>query len=91
MKKSTAIKVLKLIKQWTRAEIMARHGVMRNLEFCDYYMKSVQLENEIRMLLYGTDNLVTLGEEWGLLKPRLPDHKVKKKLKKMLGKGGSKL
>lgn len=91
MKKEQAIKVLKLIRQWTRAEIMARHGEFNNLEFGNYFQIKLEKENEIRKILYGTDDLVALGEEWDLLKPRGSDAKRKKKLKELLGPQGSKL
>jgi len=68
MKKSEAILIYKLLKQWTRAEIMARHGRFDNLEFADYFLIKVEKEDEIRKILYGTSNLAELGEEWGLLK-----------------------
>jgi hypothetical protein len=74
MKKSEALKqrrkLVKLVEQWTRAEIMARLGGFRNLDFVDYSLKKVEKENEIRELLFGNSNLVELGEYWGLLKPR---------------------
>lgn len=64
-------KLRKLLKQWTRAEIMARHGGdFKNLEFIDYALGEVELRNKIRNLLYGTFNLIELGTKWGLLQKK---------------------
>jgi hypothetical protein len=84
IKKKQAVKIFKLLEEWTRAEIMARHGFARNLDFGDFYMEKLEIENQIRELIYGTSNLIRLGEEWGLLKPPMPDHVRKKKLKKRM-------
>jgi len=54
-----------LVKQWTRAEIMARHGEYDSNE---YFQIMLDKENEIRELLYGSSNLVKLGKRWRLLK-----------------------
>jgi hypothetical protein len=62
------VELKKLVRQWTRAEIMARHGFSRGMEFGDYAMKEIELRNQIREELFGSSNLVELGEEWGLLK-----------------------
>lgn len=90
MKKKQVIKAIKLIEQWTRAEIMARHGFARNFEFGDYAMIAIEKENEIREVLYGESDLVALGEQWGILKPRLSDVKRKKKIKMLLKKQDTK-
>jgi len=60
----------KLLREWTRAEVMARHGRFDNLEYADYYMIKLEKESKIRKKLFKTDNLVDLGLKWGLLKPR---------------------
>ncbi len=74
MKKSEALeqrkKLLNLIEQWTRAEIMARLGRFDNLEFVDYAQVQVEKRDEIRRLVFGTDNLVELNKRWGLVKPK---------------------
>lgn len=67
--------LLKLIEQWTRAEIMARFGRFNNLEFADYARIEVEKRDEIRRLVFGTDNLVELGDNWGMLKPKLRGRK----------------
>jgi hypothetical protein len=63
-------KIKKLINQQTRAEIMARFGQFNNLDFANYAYRKVELDDEIRVFLFGTSDLVELGERWGLLKPR---------------------
>lgn len=68
--KQTMIKVLKLIKASTRAEIIARHGDCKGLGFGDYFQEHIKLDNKIRELLYGSSDLVTLGLKWGLLKEK---------------------
>ena len=87
MKKSEALKVYKLLKEFTRAEIMARHGEFGgSLEFGDYFVIAIEKMDEIRKLLYGTDNLVKLGQKWKMLKSseELKNEKTKKlrKIKK---------
>jgi len=74
MKKSEALKqrkkLLQLIEQWTRAEIMARLGRFDNLEYLDYFRIKLEKEDEIRRLCFGESELVVLADRWGLAKPR---------------------
>jgi len=74
MKKSEALKqrkkLLALIEQWTRAEIMARIGRFDNLEYLDYFRIKLEKEDEIRQLCFGESELVVLADRWGLAKPR---------------------
>ena len=81
LEKSERKKLYKLLEEWTRSEIMARLGPFNNLEYAEYHMIMVEKENEIRKLLYGTDNLVTLGLEWKILKKRSKERVTKKLLK----------
>ena len=60
--------LLSLLEQWTRAESMARHGPLHNVKDMDYAWIKIEKEDEIRRLLYGMDDLVVLGVEWGMLK-----------------------
>ena len=86
MKKSEALKVYKLLKEYTRAEIMARHGDFGgSLEFGDYFVIAIEKMDEIRKFLYGTDNLVELGQKWKMLKTseELKDERLKKLRKKI--------
>lgn len=58
--------LLALIEQWTRAEIIARFGYL--VGDVDYTRIQIEKKDEIRELLYGTADLVILGEKWNLLK-----------------------
>jgi len=78
MKKKEAKQIYKLLEQWTRAEIIARHGPFDNLEFGQYAVIKLEKEDEIRKLLYGTNNLIDLGIKWGILKERKKKRRTKK-------------
>lgn len=71
--------LLNLIEQWTRAEAIARYGEFDNLGFGDYAHYAVEKTDEIRRLVFGTDNLFDLGERWGILKPKEGRRKKKKR------------
>ena len=79
IKKSEARQILKLLEQWTRAEIMARLGPLTSLEFADHYQIKLEKADEIRMLIYDTSDLVELGNQWGLLRKQLKKKKKKKR------------
>jgi len=85
MKRSEALQqrkdLLKLIEQWTRAEVLARFGRFDNLEFGDYALVQIEKKDEIRRLVFGTDDMVVLGERWGMLKSRQREKKCSKKSK----------
>ena len=59
-------KLLSLVEQWTRCEVMGRLGAWDN-DFICWVDRRIEIENEIRILLYGSSNLVELGERWSLL------------------------
>lgn len=59
--------LLTLLEDWTRCEVIARLGTLENSVDC--MRLQVKKKDEIRRLLYGTDDLVVLGLKWGLLKP----------------------
>jgi len=67
--------LLELIEQWTRAEIMARHAPLIGLDFTNYAEVQIEKENEIRRLVFGTDNLIQLGLKWKLLKDKKTQNK----------------
>ena len=71
MTKKTALKLAKLVEQWTRAEAMARYGNYHScdLGYEDFNTAAIVAEAKIRKLLFGTSDLVKLGHAWGLLKP----------------------
>ena len=62
-----------LVNQWTRAEVMARSPAVGFPECAEYDQSRRELEDQIRILLFGTSNLIEIGEKLGL-----PVH-VKKK------------
>lgn len=62
IKKSQARKLLKLIEEQTRADVIARLVPFDNLGYGDYAMTSIKKIDEIRKFIYGTDNLVRLAD-----------------------------
>jgi len=84
IKKSQAKKILKLIEQATRAEILSRLAPIPFPEYADWHMVSIEKRNELLQYLYGTSSFVELGRLWGLLKKeRKPNRKqIKKERKK---------
>lgn len=74
MEEAKIKQLLKLIEQWTRAEILARHAPLIGLDFTNYAEAQIEKENEIRRLVFETDDLIKLGLKWGLLK----DIKIRK-------------
>lgn len=65
-----------LIEKWTRVEIMARFGYLSNPGGIDFARIQVETKDEIRELLYGTDDLVVLGERWGILQDEQAQAKI---------------
>lgn len=89
MKKTDRKKLYKLLEEWTRAEILARHMPYNGtLEYADYFKISLEKEDEIRTLLYGSSSLVQLGLDWNLLKE--PTNREKKHAGKIKNKKLSK-
>ena len=86
MKKSEALQqrkdLIRLITEWTRAEIISRFGRFDNLEFADYFRIKIEKEDEIRQLLFGSSELVVLGKQWGLVKDKPTRRKRKTRGKK---------
>lgn len=86
MTKTEALKqrkeLLKLVEQWTRAEVMARFGRFDNLEFAQHAVWQIEKADEIRRLVFGTDDLVVLGARWGILEERKKEEKRRKKKKR---------
>lgn len=62
-------KLLALLEEHTRCEIASRLAPLAFDAWGDIYRKKWEVEDEIRELLYGTHDLVTLGERFGILKP----------------------
>jgi len=82
MKKLEALQqrkeLLKLIEQWTRAEIIARLGRFDNLEYLDYAQIQLDKKDEIRQLVFETSDILVLGDRWGLIKPKRRKKKRRK-------------
>ncbi len=81
MRKEKVKKLLKLIKQWSKAEVMSRIGVCKGLAFGDYFSIHIDKKDKIRELLYGTSDLVELGKKWGLPLVEGNDEKNRRKKK----------
>ena len=86
MKKSEALQqrkdLIRLITEWTRAEIMSRFGRFDNLEYADYFRIKIEKEDEIRQMLFGSSELIVLGKQWGLVKDKPTRRKRKTRGKK---------
>lgn len=67
-------KVVRLVEEMTRAEIMARLGSLTS----DTYWYSIYIEkkDELQEYLFGSSDYVRLGIQWGLL---LKENKPKNK------------
>ena len=68
-KKSQLKKLLQLLDAWTEAEIVARYFPFNNnyLTYLEFANDHIKAADEIRKLLYGSDNLVHIGEQYGIL------------------------
>jgi hypothetical protein len=67
MKKADFIKCVQLFHQLTKVEIVARfHPLPHVVDFGEKY----KLEDQIRTIMYGTDDLVEIGLKLKLLEPR---------------------
>lgn len=64
--KKQALHILKLLRQETQAEVMARLGVMSSSEWGDAFEAKLDKLDEIRRFVFGTDDLHVLGIRWGL-------------------------
>jgi hypothetical protein len=73
-------KLKKLVDEWTRAEVMSRSPAIAFPEYGEYYKIKMDKADEIRMLMYGTSDLLEIGARLGL--PVKPPHLRKKHVKK---------
>lgn len=74
--KKQAQKLVTMLEEWTRCEILSRHREFRiSLDWADYFQMKLKYEDKIRKKLFGSSDLVELGYKWGLLK----DKKERKK------------
>lgn len=60
-------KLYQLIEEWTRAEIMARHGKCVPRDWGTYFQIKLDKEDEIKKLVFGSSDLIVLGTRWKLL------------------------
>lgn len=75
--KKKATKLLNLIEQWTRAEIMSRFS---DFPRCgDFYATKLDKENEIRELVFDSSILLELAERWELVQEGRNNGKEKSK------------
>jgi len=75
IKKSQARKIIELYEEYTRATIAARIGPLGFPACGDFFLLAQQKEDELQEYLFGTSDLVQLGEMWGIVK----DAGIKKK------------
>ncbi len=68
IKKSEAIKIIKLYEEYTRATVTARIGPMGFPACGDFFLLAQEKEDELQEFLFGTSDLVQLGEMWGIIK-----------------------
>lgn len=59
--------LIALIKQWTAAEIMARHGALDIKRGVDFYQIMLDKKDEIRKFIFGDSDLLNLGHDWGMI------------------------
>ena len=78
LKKSEAIKVIELYKEYTQATVAARIGPLGFPACGDFFLLAQQKEDELQEFIFGTSNIVQLGEMWGIIK----EHKKKRKKKR---------
>ena len=76
-------KLLKLVKEWTRAEVMARSPITNFPAYAEYFTVKIDKEDEIRELLFGTSNLIEIGDNLGLTKAKGKKRVTKTKNKKL--------
>jgi len=67
IKKSQAKRILKLIEEATRAEILARFGPYRFPEYADWFGVSLEKREELLEYVFGTSSLVELGKHWKII------------------------
>jgi len=77
-----AKKLVRLIEQWTRADVMSRMGRFDNLEFADYAQIKLEKEDKIRELLFDESEIAILAERWGMIKKQDRKRILEKKKKK---------
>ena len=69
-KKKQARKIMRLVEEHARATVMARVGPIGFPGCADYFNLAIEKQEELWKYMFGTDNMVKLAEEWGMLKKR---------------------
>lgn len=64
-----AARIFRLIEERTRCLVLARHGYIGVNAWGNYFNKAIQLDDRINEELFGTSDLVELGNRWGMLRP----------------------
>ncbi len=57
-------KVIRLVEEMTRAEIMARLGTFGDIDWYSIYLAK---KDELQKYLFGSSDYVKLGIQWGIL------------------------
>ncbi len=62
-------KLLALLKTWTQCEVQGRLGEWprSDLAIC-WPHRQVEIEDEIRVLLYGSSDLIVLAHKWRIIR-----------------------
>lgn len=74
IKKKQARKIVRLFEEKTRATVTARIGPLGFPACGDFFLLAQQKEDELQEYIFGTSDLVKLGEMWGIVK----DNGIKK-------------
>ena len=75
IKKSEALKIIELYEEYTRATVAARIGPLGFPACGDFFLLAQQKEDELQEFMFGTSDLVQLGEMWEIVKePKKTKH-----------------
>ena len=74
-------KLYRLLEEWTRYDIAARFAPIGWVGWGDCYNEKLKREEQIRKLMFGTEDLLELGKLWKIKGCR---DKTEKKTKKGL-------
>ena len=69
-------KVIRLVEEMTRMEIMARLGPFGG--GVDWYSKYLKKKDELQEYLFGSSDYVKLGIQWGMLRENKKENKKQK-------------
>ncbi len=81
IKKKHARKIIRLYEEKTRAIVAARIGPLGFPACGDFFLLAQEKEDELQEYIFGTCDLVRLGEMWGIVKQD-KKKKCKKKRKR---------